>query len=38
MAKTVGKDDENEAVYLWASPYTQNTAAGAEMNESWALE
>lgn len=38
MAKTVGKYDENEEVYRRDSPYTQNTAAGAEMNESWALK
>lgn len=38
MAKRVGKYDENEAVDCWDSPYTQNTAAGTKMNESWALK
>lgn len=40
MAKTVGKYDENEAVYCRDTPltplYTQNIAAGTKMNESWA--
>lgn len=37
MAKTVGRYDENESVYRRDAPYTQDTTASTETNESWAL-